>query len=59
VAGTFDWVSSSRNPRLRLTQLLMKNGADVFQGTGESQDNGKVLVKITDGSRNLQGAVTP
>jgi hypothetical protein len=59
VAGAFEWVSNSRSPHLHLTQLLMKNGADVFQGTGESQDNGKVLVKLTDGTRNLQASVNP
>lgn len=59
VAGAFEWVSDARNPRLRLTQLTMKNGTDTYQGTGESQDNGQVLVKITDGPRHFQAAVTP
>ncbi|HYA15878.1 MAG TPA: hypothetical protein VEF06_00360, partial [Bryobacteraceae bacterium] len=59
VAGSFEWASDARNSRLRLTQLMMKNGADTFQGTGESQENGQVLVRITDGSRHLQAAVTP
>ena len=60
VAGSFDWASDSRTPRLRLTQLMMKNGAITYQGTAESQDNGQVLVKITDGLKTPAGRpVTP
>jgi hypothetical protein len=59
VAGSFEWAWDSRNPRLHLTQLQMKSGSDTFQGTGDSQDNGQVMVKLTDGARQIQAAVTP
>ncbi len=56
VAGTFDWAWDARNPKLHLTQLMMKSGDDIFQGTADTQDDGQVLLKLTDGNRRIQAA---
>ncbi|HWE49494.1 MAG TPA: hypothetical protein VG273_06890 [Bryobacteraceae bacterium] len=56
VAGAFDWAWDARNPRLHLTQLVMKSGEDTFQGTADSQDDGQVVLKLTDGNRHIQAA---
>ena len=56
VAGTFDWAWDARNPKLHLTQLVMKSGADTFQGTADSQDDGQVVLKLSDGTRHVQAA---
>ena len=53
VSGTFDWAF----PRLRLPQLVMKSGADIFQGSGEMGDSGQLSVKVSDGSKRTQVAV--
>jgi len=56
VAGTFDWAWDARNPKLHLTQLVMKSGDDIFQGTADSADDGQVILKLTDGNRRIQAA---
>ena len=56
VAGAFDWAWDAHNPKLHLTQLLMKSGEDTFQGTADSQDDGQVVLKLTDGNRHIQAA---
>jgi hypothetical protein len=53
VTGTFEWVF----PRLRLPQLVMKSGAESFQGSGEMGDNGQLAVKVSDGTKHTQVAV--
>jgi hypothetical protein len=53
VTGTFEWTY----PRLRLPQLVMKSGADVFQGSGEMGDGGQLSVKVIDGTKRTQVAV--
>ncbi|HTA44744.1 MAG TPA: hypothetical protein VK789_19990 [Bryobacteraceae bacterium] len=56
VAGSFDWAWDARNPKLKLTQLVMKTGADTFLGTGEMGDNGQLVIRISDGTRHIQAA---
>jgi hypothetical protein len=56
VAGAFEWAWDARNPRLHLTQLAMKANGSSFQGTADMQDNGQVLLKLTDGVRHIQAA---
>ena len=53
VTGTFEW----NFPRLRLPQLVMKSGADIFQGSGEMGEGGQLLVKVNDGAKHTQVAV--
>ncbi len=54
MAGAFDWAWDARKPRLRLTQLVMKNGADTWLGSAEMGDNGQLVIRIGDGTRRVQ-----
>ena len=54
VAGVFEWAGDARRPRLRLTQLVLKNGLETYQGTGDMDDNGRVVLKLSDGARQAQ-----
>lgn len=56
VEGSFEWAWDARNPKLKLSQLVMKTGADTYSGTGEMEDNGQLVIKVTDGTRNIQAA---
>ncbi len=56
VAGSFEWAWDVRNPRLRLSQLVMKTGDATYLGSAETQDNGQLVLKISDGTRNIQAA---
>jgi hypothetical protein len=56
VAGSFEWTWDARNPRLRLNQLVMKTGDATYLGSAETQDNGQLVLKISDGTRNIQAA---
>jgi hypothetical protein len=56
IVGRFDWAWNSRNPRLRLTELVMATAGDTYTGTAETQDNGQLVLRISDGARNIQAA---
>jgi hypothetical protein len=56
VEGLFDWAWDARNPKLKLTQLVMKTGADTYSGTAEMEDNGQLVIKVSDGTRHIQAA---
>jgi hypothetical protein len=53
VTGAFEWAY----PKLRLPQMLMKSGADTYQGSAEMGDNGQISVKVGDGAKHTQVAV--
>jgi AsmA protein len=56
VAGTFDWGGDARKPRLRLSQLVLKSGVDIWQGAGDMDDAGRITLRLNDGSRQVQTA---
>jgi hypothetical protein len=56
VAGAFEWAWDARNPKLKLNQLVMKSGADTYLGTAEMEDNGQLVIKVSDGTRRIQAA---
>jgi hypothetical protein len=56
VTGTFDWAWDARNPKLRLPQLVMKTGADTYLGSAEMEDNGQLVLKVSDGTKHIQAA---
>jgi hypothetical protein len=56
VAGSFDWTQDGRSPRMHLTQLVMKTGANTYQGSAETQDDGQVVLNLTDGTRHIRAA---
>lgn len=53
VDGSFDWAGA----KLRLTQLVMTQGGDTFQGTAETTADGQLAVKVTDGVKSVQVAL--
>lgn len=53
VTGTFDWAW----PRLHLPQVVMKSGADTYQGSAELGDNDQLVLKVTDTAKRTQVAV--
>jgi hypothetical protein len=56
LTGSFEWAWDARNPKLRLTQLVMKTGADTYLGSAEMEDNGQLVLKISDGTKHIQAA---
>jgi len=56
INGGFEWSWDVRNPRLRLTQLIMTAGGDTWQGSAETQDNGQLLLRISSGTKQVQAA---
>lgn len=56
VEGLFDWSWDAHNPKLKLTQLVMKTGSDTYSGTAEMEDNGQLVLKVSDGTRRIQAA---
>ena len=39
-----------------LPQLVMKTGADTYLGSAEMEDNGQLVIKVSDGTRHIQAA---
>ena len=37
-------------------QLVMKSGADTYLGSAEMEDNGQLVIKVSDGTRRIQAA---
>jgi hypothetical protein len=56
VSGSFEWAWDARNPKLRLNQLVMKSGADTWLGSADMEDNGQLVIKVSDGTRRIQAA---
>jgi AsmA protein len=53
IDGCFDWSLS----KLRLTQLVMTNGDNTWLGAAETQDDGQLALRVSDGSRQIQTAL--
>ena len=53
VDGHFDWTWSGRNPRLSLTELRLQSEGGTLTGGAETQDNGVMVMKATDGARQI------
>lgn len=56
VTGTFEWAWDARNPKLRLPQLVMKTGGETWLGNAEMEENGQLVLKVSDGTKHLQAA---
>jgi hypothetical protein len=50
IDGIFDWSLS----RLKLTQLVMTAGGDTYLGAAETQDDGQISVRASDGTKQIQ-----
>jgi len=49
----FDWSAA----KLKLTQLTMIQGGATFQGTAETQEDGQLALKVSDGNKQIQTAL--
>jgi hypothetical protein len=47
-----DW--AQRPPRLRLTELQLATGAETYIGTGSRQNDGRLLLQLSSGTRQLR-----
>ncbi|MDE3198740.1 MAG: hypothetical protein KGN84_20500 [Acidobacteriota bacterium] len=56
IDGAFDWSWDARNPKLKLTQLVMRTADSTFQGNAETLDNGQLMLKMSDGTRQIQAS---
>lgn len=56
IDGSFEWAWNARNPRLKLGDLTMTSAGNTFQGTAETQSDGQILLKATDGTRQIQAS---
>jgi hypothetical protein len=56
IEGSFEWVWNARNPRLKLGELMMTSAGNTYQGSAETQSDGQVLLKATDGTRQIQAS---
>jgi hypothetical protein len=54
VDGSFEWAWNARNPRLKLDQLVIATGGGTFQGTADTRNDGQLVLKISDGTKQLQ-----
>jgi hypothetical protein len=56
IDSCFEWAWDARNPKLKLTQLVMTSGDETFVGSAETQENGQLLVRVSDGTKQIQAA---
>lgn len=56
--GSFDCTWDGRHPKVKLSQLALSGEESSWSGTGETQDDGQLLLKLSDGSKQVQ-AVGP
>jgi len=56
IDGAFEWSWDAHNPRLKLTQLVMKSGSTIYQGNAETMDNGQLMLRVSDGTKQIQAS---
>lgn len=54
IAGSFEFAVASGAPRWRLTAIQAAQGADNFTGEGSSQPDGRVLLELASGRRQVR-----
>ena len=54
VSGSYKFAWSRKAPRLLLTDLQLATGTEVFTGRGATQDDGRLLVQLSNGSREMR-----
>jgi hypothetical protein len=55
VSGSYDWVPG----RLRIRNLQAGQGFEDYLGQGSTQPDGRLLLELTSGKRQLKVAATP
>ncbi|MES1258067.1 MAG: hypothetical protein ABUS51_06540, partial [Acidobacteriota bacterium] len=56
IDGSFEWAWNEKNPRLKLGQLVMVSGSDTFQGNAETRSDGQLVLRATDGTKQIQAS---
>ena len=54
--GCFEWIWDAKNPKLKLSQLALKAGEAFYTGSAEMRDDGQLLFKLTDGTKQIQNS---
>jgi hypothetical protein len=54
VSGAYKFAWSRNLPRLQLTDLQLTTGTDVFTGRGGTQDDGRLVVQLSSGTREIR-----
>jgi hypothetical protein len=54
VAGSFKFAMSRKVPKVQLTDLQLTTGSEIFTGRGATQDDGRLVVQLTSGSREMR-----
>ncbi len=53
IEGCFEWSPA----KMKLTQLVMTNGADTYLGAAETQDDGQLALRVSDGAKQIQASL--
>jgi hypothetical protein len=56
VDGCFEWSWDARNQKLKLTQLVMSAGGATWLGSAEMQDGGQLVLRVSDGTKQIQAS---
>ncbi len=56
VDGCFEWSWDARNPKLKLTELTMTSGGATWMGSAEMQDGGQLVLRVSDGTKQIQAS---
>jgi hypothetical protein len=54
VSGSYKFAWTHNQPQLQLTDLQVATGGEVFTGSGATQDDGRLLVQLTSGTREMR-----
>jgi len=54
ISGCFAWEWAKPVPHLRLTDLQMSQDGQLFLGRGAMQDDGRLMIQVSNGTRQLQ-----
>jgi hypothetical protein len=53
VSGCYEFAWAKSAPRLRFTDLQMSTGGELYLGRGALQDDGRLLIQVSNGTRQL------
>ena len=53
VSGCYAFAWANSGPRLRFNDLRMSTGDELYLGRGALQDDGRLLIQVSNGTRQL------
>jgi hypothetical protein len=59
ISGAYSFAWSQTAPKLRLTGLNLRNGDESYTGEGSTQSNGRLVVVLTNGTREMRVTGAP